>query len=89
MVILITYDLHRPLQNYKGLHDEIKKLGSTWWHYLESTWLVDTTLTPQQAWERLANQVDKDDRVLVIRATGSNSGWLTQDAWDWLNARNY
>lgn len=88
MVHLITYDLHRPVQNYAGLHEEIKKLGS-WWHHLESTWLVDTALTPQQVWERLASKVDKDDNVLVIRVTGSHSGWLPQEAWNWLNARVY
>jgi hypothetical protein len=88
VVLLITYDLHRPLQNYTGLHEAIKRIG-TWWHHLESTWLVETTLTPQQVWERIATQVDKDDRVFVVRVTSSNSGWLTQDAWNWLNARVY
>jgi hypothetical protein len=89
MVLMITYDLHRPGQNYTGLHDEIKEIGSTWWHYLESTWLIDTSLSPQQVWERIASKVDKDDSVLVIRVTSEHSGWLPQKAWDWINDRVY
>lgn len=90
MVLLITYDLHRPAQNYTGLHEEIKKFG-TWWHHLESTWLVETSLSPLDVWERLSSKVDKDDSVLVIRVSNSPkySGWLPQKAWDWLNERTY
>lgn len=88
MVHLITYDLNRPGKNYEDLYKAIKAIG-TWWHYLDSTWLVETSLTPQQVWERLAPVVDKTDRVLVVKVTSSNSGWLTQEAWDWLNARSY
>ncbi len=91
MVLLITYDLNAPGKNYNNLYEEIKKLGATWWHYLDSTWLVDTFLSPQQVWECLSKQIDRNDRVLVVRLTNSPSysGWLTQDAWDWLNARIY
>lgn len=88
MILLITYDLHRPVQNYPELHEKIKKIG-TWWHYLESTWLVDTSLTPQQAWEQIASQVDKDDSVFVVRIMSDHSGWLPQKAWDWINTRVY
>ena len=40
--MLIGYDLNRPGQNYDDLFDEIKNLG-TWWHCLDSTWLVNKT----------------------------------------------
>ena len=46
--LLITYDLNAPGQKYDDLYQEIKDLGSTWWHYLDSTWVVKTTLTPDQ-----------------------------------------
>lgn len=90
MVLLVTYDLNAPGKNYEELYQEIKKLGP-WWHYLDSTWLVSTSLSPQDAWECLSKKVDKSDRVLIMRVTNSPaySGWLTQEAWDWLGERVY
>jgi hypothetical protein len=39
----INYDLKKPGRDYEGLYTAIKGCGD-WWHYLESTWLVDTAL---------------------------------------------
>lgn len=47
MVYLVTYDLKQPGQDYSGVHEAIKSCGA-WWHFLESTWLVDTHLTADQ-----------------------------------------
>ena len=87
MIYAINYDLKRPGQNYEELYKAIKDCGA-WWHYLGSTWLVDTNLTGKGVWERLAPHVDKNDRVLVIRVARDYQGWLPQDAWDWINSRN-
>lgn len=82
--LLITYDLNKPGQNYDKLYEKIKELG-TWWHYLDSTWIVVSTLTPSQAFDRLKPTLDESDRVLVLNITGDTySGWLTETAWDWL-----
>lgn len=83
--LLVTYDLRKPGQDYKDLHDAIKALGSTWWHYLESTWLVATTLTVQAAADRLYPHLDKNDLLLVLNITGDASqGLLPQEAWKWI-----
>lgn len=85
--LLITYDLHTPGQDYKDLHEAIKNLGSAWWHYLDSTWLVTTSLSPSQAWEKLAVVADKNDNFLILNITGDGySGWLPEKAWDWIRA---
>jgi hypothetical protein len=82
--ILITYDLHRPHQNYEGLIEGIKNLGA-WCHYLESTWVVVTSHTPVQVRDKLKSYLDGNDTILIIDITGDTySGWLTQEAWDWL-----
>lgn len=90
MVVLVTYDLKKPGQDYAGLIEALKNVG-TWWHYLESTWLLDTSLTPSQVWERIKTYVDKNDRVLVVElkpgTAASMSGWLEEDAWQWLRNR--
>jgi hypothetical protein len=85
--LLITYDLNTPGQHYKDLHEAIKQLGTSWWHYLDSTWLVSTSLSPRQAWDKLAAVVDKNDHFLIVNITGDTyGGWLPEKAWDWLRS---
>lgn len=86
MIIAVNYDLKKPGQNYAALYEAIKSCGA-WWHYLGSTWLVDTTLTADGVWKRLAPHVDKNDSVLIIGVTHDSAGWLPPDAWKWLKER--
>lgn len=86
MIYAINYDLKQPGRNYEELHNAIKALGA-WWHYLDSTWLVDTTLSAKDVWNRLAPHVDENDSVLVIGVTRNYSGWLPPKAWDWISQR--
>lgn len=82
--LLITYDLNKPGQNYDKLYEKIKGLGA-WWHHLDSTWIVNSTLTPSQAFDRLKPTLDASDSMLIVNITGDTySGWLPQEAWDWL-----
>lgn len=85
--VLITYDLHKPGQDYTKLHEAIQGLGSTWWHFLESTWLVVTRLSPSQVWDQLASSMDKGDNCLIVDVTSrAYSGWLPETAWKWIRA---
>ena len=88
MIYAINYDLKKPGQDYTDLHEAIKSCGD-WWHFLGSTWLVDTPLNAQDVWQRLAPLVDGNDIVLVIGVTREYQGWLPQQAWDWINARSF
>ena len=85
MIYAINYDLKKPGQNYDDLYSAIKNCGVRWWHYLDSTWLVETNLTADQIWNKLTPHTDQNDNVLVIKVTKDYSGWLPQIAWDWLN----
>lgn len=82
----IHYDLKKPDRDYDGLYSAIKSCGD-WWHYLGSTWLVDTNLDASGIGEKVSSHVDKNDRMLIVGITGDKSGWLPQDAWDWINHR--
>jgi hypothetical protein len=84
MIYLITYDLNTPGKDYSGLHAVIKRLGP-WWHYLDSTWLVSTELDAMGIWNQIGNKIDENDRMLIIKATRDYAGWLTSEAWDWIN----
>lgn len=86
MIYAITYDLNKPGQDYDGLYDAVKSCGA-WWHYLDSFWLVDTNLSAKEIWDKLSSKIDKSDRVLIAGIARDYSGWLAQDAWDWVNER--
>lgn len=87
MILLITYDLKKPGQSYRDLHEAIKGSGTSWWHYLESTWLIDTGLSAEQVFGRLKPHVDRNDHVFITRIVRPYQGWLPAKAWEWINAR--
>jgi len=78
---LITYDLKKPGRNYDNLHDAIKKLGS-WWHCLESTWIVDTTKSASEIRDTLKSHIDTNDDLAVFSLS---SGWATYGLSDECN----
>lgn len=81
---LISYDLDKPNRNYTDLHEAIKSLGS-WWHCLESVWIVDTLQTSAQIRDALKLHLDSGDKLAVFNLSG---GWatynLSKDCNDWL-----
>lgn len=83
-VYCVSYDLNKSGQNYSGLYAELEASPS-WWHFLDSTWLISTSETADQLSARLLKKLDTNDRVLVIKVTRDYAGWLTEDAWNWIN----
>lgn len=63
--LLIAYDLNKPGQNYTNLFKAIEALGRNW-HYLNSTWIVVSSLTPNQAYDNLTSHIDSNDGMLVM-----------------------
>ena len=86
MIYAINYDLKKPGRDYKGLYEAIKNCGA-WWHYLGSTWLVDTNLDANGIWKRLESHFDRNDRALVIGVTRDYQGWLPKETWEWIDSR--
>ena len=86
MIYAINTDLKAPGRDYAGLYDAIKACGD-WWHYLESTWLVDSHLSANGIWAKLAPHLKGNDSVLVIGVTTDRQGWLPNDAWTWIRNR--
>jgi hypothetical protein len=86
MIYSINYDLKKPGRDYEGLYKAIKNCGD-WWHYLESTWLVDSNFDASRIWETVKGHIDINDRMLIAGVTRDYSGWLPNDAWDWINQR--
>lgn len=82
---LISYDLSKPGRNYDDLYEAIKALG-TWWHCLESVWIVETGKTCGQVRDELSPHLDSNDKLAVFTLQG---GWATtgmsKDCNDWLH----
>ncbi len=89
MVVLISYDLKKPGKDYKKLYEGLKEIGTEWWHYLESVWLLETHLTPDQISASLRPHMDNNDSLFVITLRPSYDGWLPEDAWNWLRAKSF
>ena len=88
-VLMVGYDLHGPesRDDYKRLIEAIKKLGSDWWHCLDSTWLVVTNLTPAQVRDRLSPYLDANDTLLAVKLVtdGTWASWnFSKDCAAWL-----
>jgi len=82
-VYLVSYDLNRPKQDYQKLYDRLKS-HAAWWHYLDSTWLVSTSKSASELFERIQPAIDDNDSVLVIDVGRDYAGWLPKKAWDWI-----
>jgi hypothetical protein len=83
--LLVGYDLNAPRKDYKSLIGRLKKVGTTRWHCLDSTWLIKTEQTPELLAKDLRRFMDRDDELLVIDVT--RRGWYAYlKSHDWLQA---
>jgi len=87
-VLLVSYRLSKPDQEYNGLIDRLKSLES-WWHHLESTWLVITNLSAAQLRDSLVKHIGSSDDLLVVDITDDDwaTAGFTREATDWLLQR--
>jgi hypothetical protein len=53
---LIGYDLNKTGQDYTTLINKIKTLG-TWWHCLDSTWIIKSNSTAVQIRDTLKSLI--------------------------------
>lgn len=86
-MLLITYDLQKPHQDYANLIKAIEGYGN-YAHILKSTWLIRTTKSAQQVYEELSPFLDTNDFIFVTGVDERNQqGWLPKKFWDWINGR--
>lgn len=83
--MLVGYDLNKPGQNYEDLIERLKLVGSNWWHHLDSTWLIKTTMSPKELRDDLKAYVDSGDELLVVDVTGASWAASGFSSYDWLH----
>lgn len=87
-MLLITYELGKD-RDGRALETAMLALGAAARPF-RNTYLVDSLLGAQAAYDLLESALDKaaGDRVLVIEVNPANrQGWLPKPIWDFLNAR--
>lgn len=90
--VIINYDLNREGAGYaaknKRVTDHIKQLFPTYWHHLDSMWIVETHLTPLEVANAVWSQMDGNDK-LFVSPTNDNAafGGVNDKGKAWLNSR--
>lgn len=71
-VLAICYDINKEGAAYAAANelvtDKIKETFSSWWHQLDSTWLVDTDMAPIDVANIVWSVMDDNDELLVLPA---------------------
>lgn len=70
---IVGYDLNKPGQHYTDLIKTLEGFG-TYWHHLDSTWIIKSDLTTIQIRDKLQPLIDSNDELLVVRLQGD---WAT------------
>lgn len=83
MILLISYKLKSSTKDYSSLYNKIKT-ATSWWHYIDSIWIIKTNDSLNDWNARLHNEMAPDDFLFIVDITNqSRNGWLTKDAWEW------
>lgn len=87
MILIITYDLRSP-KDYHDFYEAIKAQGTEgkWWHYMASTWILNTQKSPQEVVDAIHPLMDSQDFLFVCELSPRYQGWLPKPAWDWINS---
>jgi hypothetical protein len=91
-VYLVTWDLNKEKPNYaearKQFIAHLERYENKKDAGLDSVRFVSANLSAEQLSEDLRKKLDDNDRIIVTKLmSGSYYGWLSQDVWDWINAR--
>ena|ERR1035437_4848917 len=79
--------------NYKAFHDKLITANGilNWWHHLDCTYIVivDSNISAKNIAEYLY-QIAPSKEIFVCELNLKNhNGWLSQEAWDWINKNMY
>jgi hypothetical protein len=86
MILLVTYKIGSK-NDYTSLYNAIKGgHATTWWHYLDHTWMVKTTEKPSEMVDRLRPHINEvSDSLFIVKIDPYEyNGWLPAKAYEWI-----
>src|SRR5262245_59790998 len=84
--LLVSYDLPVATDERRAAVYKILTDSGAWWHYMDSTWLLITQLTPQALVEQMIPHLVQQDRLIIMEVKANYQGWLPEKAWEWINS---
>lgn len=70
---LIGYDLNESDKDYADLIEAIKGLAESWWHHLDSTWIIKHVGPASSIRDSLKPHIDSNDELLVVKLSGEGA----------------
>jgi len=83
---LIAYEHKNKSRDYTAFFESIKGLGTSWWHYLDTVWIVKTTKNASDIFASIEPHIDKEtDLIFINEISPDQQGWLPKKAWEWMH----
>jgi hypothetical protein len=82
---VVSYDLTMPAARYAPFFQELGQ-SYKWWHFLTTTWIVIRYDTLVELGNKLRPLIFEPDRLLITPARGPADGWLSAEAWQWIQS---
>jgi hypothetical protein len=91
-VYLVTWDLNKQKSNYNEARQNLISHLERYQHIkdpgLDSVWFLESIATADAIDSDLRTKMDTNDRIMVTKLNaGQHQGWLSQEVWEWINAR--
>lgn len=86
-VFSVSYDLNKAGQNYEALYTELKR--TQYKHIMDSTWLISTTESAKEIYNRLSAKIDNNDLIFISKVNANQyyGSLRGSDIWQWISDR--
>ena len=71
---MVSYELKTPEKDYSALIKALQEGYRSYWHCLDSTWLIVADQNHTQVRDYLVQRIDNNDQLLVADL-GGNAAW--------------
>lgn len=90
-VFFISYNLNGSSEKYEIVDKTIRSCSynETWVHYIDNTWIIKSRLSVDEIGKRINSACEDEDAFIVVEATHKFSGWLPEEAFNYLYSKVY
>ena len=82
-----TYLIQTSIKENEAFNERIKSLG-TWLKYFSDNWIIESTLSAQEIYNKLSVGHDKDSIFVIELNVNNYWGRMNTKVWDYLKERN-